>query len=105
MFFNSEDFGVFLKSCHETSNFVFVDFRYFISSLFFFNVLNSISSKNGLYSAINFIIDILSFSLAGNFPPSVVGLNVQTTLFRSSLIISNVFGICSIFKKSNLTST
>ena len=50
-------------------------------------------------------MDTLSFSLPGNLPPSVFGLNVQIILFRSSLIVSNAFGICSIFKKSNLTST
>jgi len=74
------------------------------NSLFLFNVLNSTSSKNGLYSAINFSMDILSFSLPVNLPPSVFGLNVQTILFRSFFIISNAFGICSIFKKSSLTS-
>ena len=68
-------------------------------------MLNSISSINGLYSAINFIIAILSFSFPTNFPPSFFGLNVHTTLLRSFLIISNVSGICSIFRKSNLIST
>ena len=58
LFFKSAFFGVFLKSCQETNNFVFVDLRYLNSSLFFFSVLNSTSNKNGLYSAINFIIEI-----------------------------------------------
>src|SRR5579864_493128 len=73
-------FGVFEKSCHDTNVLVFLLLRYFTNSLFFFRVLYSTSRKCGSNSAMSFSIEILSFSLPMNFPPSVVGRNVHTHL-------------------------
>jgi len=67
--------------------------------------LNSTSNKNGLYSAINLRIAILSFSTPENFPPSDFGLNVQTDFFKSFLSNSKAFGTSAGFRKSNLIST
>ena len=67
-------------------------------------MLNSTSSKNGLYSDISFRIDFLSFSEPENFPPSFFGRNVQTHLGNLFFILSNTFGMSDDLRKSNLTS-
>ena len=54
---SSDREGVFLKSCHEQSTSVFVFDMYLRNVGFFLIVEYSISKRNGLYSAINFIID------------------------------------------------
>ena len=78
-------FGVFTKSCHDTSILVFLLLRYFTNSLFFFSVLYSTSRRYGSNSAMSFKMEILSFSAARNFPPSVVGRNVHMHLLRCFL--------------------
>src|ERR1700756_3527160 len=78
-------FGVFVKSCHETKILVFTLLRYFSSFLFLFNVLYSMSKRYGSNSEISFRIEIRSFSLPENFPPSMVGRNVHTHLLRCLL--------------------
>src|SRR5574340_1489370 len=75
-------FGVFAKSCHDTSVLVFLLLRYFANSLFFLRVLYSTSRRYGSNSEISFSMDILSFSLPENFPPSVMGRNVHMHLLR-----------------------
>ena len=102
--FNLSIFGVFLKSCHETNMSVFDFFRYCRSFWSFFRVLNSISSKNGLYSDINFRMEILSFSLPENCPPSFFGLNVQTHLEIFLPTSSSIFGTSDGLTKSSLIS-
>ena len=54
---SSDREGVFLKSCHEQSTSVFVFDMYLRNVGFFLIVEYSMSKRNGLYSAINFIID------------------------------------------------
>src|SRR5690348_11936789 len=97
--------GVFAKSCHDISKFVFVFFKYCCNALFFRIVLYSTSKRYGLYSAINLRMDILFFSLLENLPPSDLGLNVQMHLGRCFFIKFSAVGTLFGSIKSNLIST
>src|SRR5690242_573523 len=95
-------FGVFVKSCHDISKFVFL--KYCCNALFFRIVLYSTSNRYGSYSEINLRMEILFFSLLENLPPSDLGLRVQIHLGRCFFIKFRASGILFGFIKSNLIS-
>src|SRR5256885_2515616 len=97
-------FGVFAKSCHDISKFVFVFFKYCCRALFFLMVLYSTSKRYGSYTAINLRMEILFFSLLENLPPSDLGLKVQMHLDMCFLTKLKAIGILFGSIKSNLIS-